>query len=333
MKKAFIVVSLLVSAVMLLTACGPAVTPTPVVTEPPVPTANPLGTAAMPIVLAFAPSVSAATIAAGGQPLIDKLTELTGYEFTISNPTSYAALIEAMGSHAAQIGLVPPAAYTVANALGYADVAMVSTRNGADHYAFQFFVNQARVADGTFTLYNDPATGANTADAATALAQFAGKKPCWTDPLSASGYLLPNGTLANLGITTKAGAWVQGHATVAMSVYLSPKGEICDFGATYVPVANISSTFPDYLDVLKTVWISDPIVPNDTISFGTDVPADMRANIVSAFMTLASNADGLALLKNAGYSWGGLKEVDDSFFDSFRVLLQSMNFDFNHING
>jgi len=76
---------------------------------------------------------------------------------------------------------------------GYADVGLVVLRSGADHYGFQYVANAARVdADGNpmFTSYYDPATGKSTADAATGLAQFNGKKPCWTDPLSASGYVL-----------------------------------------------------------------------------------------------------------------------------------------------
>ena len=139
MKKAFIVVSLLVSAVMLLTACGPAATPTAAPTEPPVPTptTNPLGTAAMPIVMAFAPSMNSQTLTTGGQALADKLKELTGFEFTVTVPTSYAALIEAMGSDQAQVGWLPPAAYVVAKSKGYVDLGVIALRKGADHYGFQ----------------------------------------------------------------------------------------------------------------------------------------------------------------------------------------------------
>jgi len=39
------------------------------------------------------------------------------------------------------------------------------------------------------------------------------------------------------------------------------------------------------------------------------------------------------LLKGAGYNWGGVETVDDSFFDNFRVYLQSIKFDFNNYNG
>jgi len=347
MKKTYLIVSLLMVAVLAFTGCAPKATPTqppvPTATQPPAPTAtqaptatpvpsptpNPLGSAADPIVLAFAPSTSTQQLTTGGDALATQLTQMTGLQFKVTVPTSYAALIEAMGSGNAQVGWLPPAAYIVAKSKGYADVAMVSLRNGADHYAFQYIANVGE----KFKVYYDPKTGKDTADAATALAQFAGKKPCYTDPLSASGYLVPSGFLAASKIKTLAGAWVQGHPTVVKSVYLSPHGEICDFGATYVPMADVSKTFPDVADKVKTIWVSDPIIPNDTVAFGKDLPADMAAKIKAALMQIAGTPDGLALLKGAGYSWGGMKDVDDSFFDDFRVYLQSINFDFNNYNG
>ncbi len=350
MKKTYLFLSILVAAVMLLTACGPAATtaaPTatmppatsaPLPTETPVPptattvpspTPIPLGSAGDPIVLAFAPSTSSQTLTTGGGALAAQLTTMTNLQFKVTVPTSYAALIEAMGSDNAQVGWLPPAAYIVAKSKGYANVAMVSLRNGADHYAFQYIANVGE----KFTVYYDPKTGKDTADVATALAQFAGKKPCYTDPLSASGYLVPSGFLAANKISTLAGAWVQGHPTVVKSVYLSPKGEICDFGATYVPMADVSKTFPDVANKVKTIWVSDPIIPNDTVAFGKDLPADMQTKISAALLQLASTPDGLKLLAGVGYSWGGAKAVDDSFFDDFRVYLQSINFDFNNYNG
>jgi len=348
MKKTTLFVSILVAAVMLLTACGPAATPVPTATKraatavaptatrsptpTTVPTATtiPLGSAGDPIVLAFAPSTSSQTLTSGGGALAAQLTTLTGYQFKVTAPTSYAALIDAMGSGDAQVGWLIPAAYMVAKSKGYANVAMVSLINGADHYAFQFIAN----VDEKFKVYYDPKTGKDSANAATALAQFAGKKPCYTDPFSASGYLVPSGFLASNKIKTLAGAWVQGHSTVVKAVYLSPNGEICDFGATYVPMADVSKTFPDVADKVKTIWVSDPIIPNDSVvAFGKDLPADMQTKISAALLQLAGSPDGLSLLAGVGYSWGGAKAVDDSFFDDFRASLKSINFDFNNYNG
>lgn len=342
MKKVFVFVSLLVAAVMLLTACGPTATPTPVVvvTEPPVvvtePPAPALGSPEMPIVLALAPSANTQELIAGGDAIAAKLTELTGYTIEVTVPTNYAALVEAMGSGNAHVGFLPTVPYIVAYYKGYATIGLVTLRNGADHYAYEIITNQAMIDNGIFTSYYDAATGANTADAATALAQFAGKRPCYADPLSSSGYLVPAGFFAANGISTLAGAWVQGHPTIVKSIYLSPgnnakfTGEICDFGTVYVDArTSITTDFPDVNDKVVVLFVSDPIIPNDTIAVASGVPADVKANIVAAFETIASTEDGLTLLKNGGYSIGGLKVVDDSFFDEYRIFLESIKFDIN----
>jgi len=338
MKKVFIYVSLLVAAVMLLTACGPAAAPTEVwpPTLPPVmPTVTPvpppaMGTADNPIILALAPSANTTELMAGGDAIAAKLTELTGYTFKVTVPTSYAALVEAMGSGNAQVGFLPTVPYIVAYYKKYATIGLITLRSGADHYAFEVLVNKARIDDGTFMSYYDTTAGKNTADAATALAQFAKKKPCYTDPLSSSGYLVPAGFFKANNIITAAGAWVQGHPVVVKSIYLSPKGEICDFGTVYVDARTaVTKDFPDVNDKVVVVWVSDAIIPNDTISIATSVPADVKTKIVNAFESIASTADGLTLLKNGGYSIGGLKVVDDSFFDEYRSYLESIGFDIN----
>ncbi len=330
MKKVFVFVSLLVAATMLLSACGPTATPTPVVvvTEPPVvvtePPAPTLGTADNPLIMALAPSATTQELQTGGQAIADRLSELTGYTIQISVPTNYAAMIEAMGAGNAHIGWLATVQYIVAHGKGYADVALVTVRNGSDHYGFQFVAN----VEGGFTSYYDPATASNTADAATALAQFDGKKPCWTDPLSTSGYVLPSGLLAANNVSVKAGAWVQGHPTVIKSVYLSPKGEICNFGATYIDARSVvAADFPDVNDKVVIIWVSEPFIPNDNVSFATNVPADVRENITQALLTIASTEDGIALLKAGGYSIQGLNVADDTFYDVFRVYLEASGID------
>ncbi len=349
-RSLFAVLSLLVLASMVLAACGPAETPAPLPTEAPAtavptevpptevpptpePTAVPLGSADMPIVMALAPSATSQELQAGGEAIAAKLSEMTGYTIKVTVPTNYAAIVEAMGSGNAHIGWLPPLAYMLAKSKGYADVGLVVLRSDSDHYGFQYVANVNRKnADGTpmFTSYFDPATGKNKdgVDAATALAQLAGKKPCYTDPLSASGYVLPAGVLAKAGVKTKAGAWVQGHGTVINSIYLSPNGEICDFGATFIDArTSVVKTFPDVNDKVEVLYVSDPIIPNDNVAFASSVPADVRQKIADALLQLAGTEEGRALLKNGGYDIGGLKAIDDTFYDEFRVYLEAAGYD------
>ena len=338
MKKSLhMLFAVMAIVVLAVSACAPATaapTEAPVVVEPTAvpptevpPTEVPapeLGTAENPLIMALAPSATTQELQTGGQAIADKLSELTGYTITVSVPTNYAAMIEAMGAGQAHIGWLAPFQYVVAHGKGYADVGLATIRNGSNHYGFQFVANAA----AGFTSYYDAATAADTADAATALAQFADKKPCWTDPLSTSGYVLPSGLLKQYEIKTKTGAFVQGHPTVIKSVYLSPKGEICDFGATFIDArTNVVADFPDVNDKVQIIWVSDPFIPNDNVSYAANIPAEMREKLNQALLDLASTEEGITLLKNGGYSIQGLEVVDDTFYDDFRVYLEASGID------
>ena len=151
-NRLFIVLSLMVLAAMVLGACGPAATPTeapaaptqaPAPTEAPTmapaPTEAPTyGTPDNPIIVAFEPSATSQEITAGGQELLDLLSQETGLTFKGVIPTSYAALTEAMGSGNAQIGWMATFAYILAHQKGFADVALITNRFGSDHYGAQF---------------------------------------------------------------------------------------------------------------------------------------------------------------------------------------------------
>jgi len=101
---------------------------------------------------------------------------------------------------------------------------------------------------------------------------------------------------------------------VITSVYLSPNGEICDFGATYVDARTaVTKNFPDVNDKVQIIYISEPIIPNDNVSFAANLPAEVREKLVAALLEISGTEEGRALLKNGGYDIGGLTVVDDTF--------------------
>src|SRR4030042_2047380 len=137
----------IVIASFILSACATATTVAPAATNPPVATTAPttaptpkadLGTADNPIIVAFEPSATSQEITAGGQELLDLLSQETGLTFKGEIPTSYAALTEAMGSGNAQIGWMATFAYIIAHSKGYADVALITNRFGSDPYGAPF---------------------------------------------------------------------------------------------------------------------------------------------------------------------------------------------------
>lgn len=323
-------IAMLVGACTSATALAPTV-PAPTVAAPtsaaaattaPATTAPvQLGTADHPLVMALAPSATTDTLIASGNKIADLLSQQTGLTIKAVVPTNYQAMIQAMCSGNGQIGYLPPFAYLVAHQqmtkdasgkdVPCADVAFVSLRAGQDHYATQFIGQTGVYTPGT------------TLDA---LKQFEGKKPCWTDPLSASGYVIPASLLAQNGVKTKAAAFVQGHPTVVRAVYA---GGICDFGATFVDArtdSGVQKDLPDVNTKVTVIYKTDNIIPNDTIGFAYDVPADLRAKLATGMDAVAKSTDGAAALKSL-YAIDGLKSVDDTFFDQFRVLLASSGID------
>jgi phosphonate transport system substrate-binding protein len=275
--------------------------------------------------MAMAPSATSDQLTTGGAAITAKLKELTGYEFSLVIPTNYTALIEAMASGNAQVGWMPPLAYLLAKQKGAADVALVVSRSGSEFYSTEFIADK----DSGFTAFFDPATGKSTDTAAVALKQFEGLKPCFTDPLSASGYVIPAGILKDAGVKTKAGAWVQGHPMVVTAVSYGSvaNGGICDFGTTYNDAWSGNKLPESVTSQIVVIWRSDNIIPNDNVSFSPSLPADMAAKIKAALIQMASTEDGIATLKSGGYSVQGLVEHDDTFYDQFRVYLQSSGID------
>lgn len=338
-KSLFVLFSVLVVSIMVLSACAkPTAAPTAAPTKAPTavpPTAapteapKPLGSAENPIVIALAPSATAEQLTTGGAAIAKKLNELTGLTYTVIVPNSYTALIEAMASGNAQVGFMPTFAYLLAKQKGAAEVQLVVVRNGSDFYGAQFVagtkdIKSDKNPDAPFTAYFDPATNTNTADAATALKQFDGKRPCFTDSLSVSGYIIPGGLLAQYGAKVKTPAQVMGHPAVISALYV---GGICDFGATYIDARTSDKTHADVMDKIQVIWRTDNIIPNDNISFSSAMPEEVGTKVFDGFVAMTADEAGLEILKSAGYEIQGLNPAEDSFYDAFRSALQASGVD------
>lgn len=301
------------------TAGSSFITSTPVFT--PAASGMPLGTKENPIVMALIPSRSQ-EISESAREMAAQLSDVTGLVIVSFTPVSYTELVEAMGAGSVHIAWLPPFPYLLAHEKGYADAALATTVFGRDLSAAQFLVNKKLVENRTFTTYFDPATGLNLADAASALKQFEGKKPCWTDAYSPSGYVVPLGYLSENGITVKTGAFLQGHSTVVKSLYLDPGGSICHFGATLVDMR--SSVVPEYKDVTEKVvviWVTEPIIPFDGVAYASNLPDEMRLSISSALLVMIQTEEGNAALRDT-YQIDGLKLIDDTFYDALRYVLE-----------
>jgi phosphonate transport system substrate-binding protein len=256
------------------------------------------------LVMSFVPSGDTEEILASGDDLAAMIAERTGYSVESNVATSYAAVIEAMGAGNADIGWLNTFGYILANEKYGVDVALATQRFGTTTYKGQI---NTRADSGIESL-----------------ADLTGTTFCRPDPLSTSGWIIPSITLAANGIDPETDIEVVdvgSHNNVIAAVY---NGE-CDAGASYVDArGTIEDDYADVKDVVVVITESADI-PNDTVSFAPDVPAEVRENVVNALLDIASSEEGQAALEQL-YEIEGLEPVEDSFYDAFRADLDASGF-------
>jgi phosphonate transport system substrate-binding protein len=269
-----------------------------------------LGSEENPIIWAFVPSGEMERVAGGAQTVADLLTEETGLYFDTSVATEYAGVIEAMCSDPpeAHMGSLATFAYVLAADRGCAEAELVSVRYGSPTYNGQIIVR--------------------TDSGINALTDLAGKTFCRPDPLSTSGWIIPNLTLRAAGINPESDLAeivdAGSHDAVVAAVY---NGD-CDAGATYVDArGTVEEDYADVMDVVTIIEVTEDI-PNDGVQFVPSVSAEMRAQIVDGLLAIAETEAGQEALDTA-YQWTALAKHDDTFYDPFRQVLQAagMNID------
>jgi len=262
---------------LIVAACSPAVeeaapttteAPAVVTTEAPEPTTTTepppaIGSEERPIKVLFVPSVSAEEIIAGGEILEATLEAATGLQFEVAVPTSYGAVLEEMcASPDDTVGFIPAQAYVLGNDLCGIEVALKSIRFGYDVYWTQFIVPR----DSDIQTIED----------------LAGKTWAYPDSTSTSGFLVPSGLFAQLGIEVGDSFEAGGHTATAQAIY----DGAADFGTTF---------FSPAIDGDRNVlWDGDPAnadVPDELVgTCGLDAdeqlvcgddyyPRDARRNI------------------------------------------------------
>jgi phosphonate transport system substrate-binding protein len=159
-----------------------------------------IGSEEHPIKVLFVPSVSAEEIIAGGELLAETLNAETGLFFEVSVPTSYAAVLEEMcASPADTIGFIPAQAYVLGSTECGIEVALKSLRFGYTEYWSEIIVPR----DSDIQSVED----------------LAGKTWAYPDTASTSGFLVPSGIFATLGIEPGEVLEAGGHTAVVQAVY------------------------------------------------------------------------------------------------------------------
>jgi phosphonate transport system substrate-binding protein len=263
-----------------------------------------LGTEQNPITWAVVPSGETERVVTGFTDVANLIKQETGLYINPLVATEYAGVIEAMCSDPpkAQMGSLATFAYILASQKGCAEAELVSVRFGSAFYNGQIFTR----AD----------SGINS------IADLKGKTFCRPDPLSTSGWIIPSITLKANGVdpdtdlaqVVDAGS----HDASVAGVY---NGD-CDAGSSFVDArTNIEADYPDVMDVIKVIEVSANI-PNDGVQYAPSMPRDLRDKINAALLKIAETDEGKAALDTA-YQWGGLQQVDDTFYDPFRQVLDA----------
>ena len=358
-NRLFFALSLLVAAAMVLGACAqaaptaaptsaPAPTQPPVPTEPPPPTDTPepaIGSPEHPIKVLFVPSVDAQTIVAGGEIMAQALNDATGLTFEVSVPTSYAATIEEMcASPADTIGFIPALGYALASNLCGVDVSFKAVRFGFDVYWAQILVQRdspyQTLADlaGKKWGYGDVASTSGYMVPLVML-QDAGVVPgegIQTGGHNQSAQAVYNGEVdfattffspATL-VDTGAVVWKEGDdpdipadAVSSCKLNADKSALVCGNYRVRDARANIREAAPDVVQKTRILVISPPI-PNDTLSFGPDFPADVRAQIEDALVAFAQTEEWAASIGSQDfYNWTGLNPATDAEYDFVRSMV------------
>ena len=255
---------------------------TETVTETVVEEMEMLGSAERPIKVLFVPSVDAEAIVTGGEVLANALEAATDLSFEVSVPTSYAATIEEMcASPDDTIGFIPAQGYVLANNRCGVTVGAAAVRFGLSWYAAQYVV----AFDSPFESVED----------------LAGASWCIPDFGSTSGYLYPSAEFAALGIEPGEIVEAGSHNNSMLGVY---NGD-CDFA---------------------TAFFSPPLLPNYARSwaYGVDDPEIWREAGVSPVRNEAGRtfvggdpADGGYRILDARSS---VSDTAPDIFDETRIL-------------
>jgi phosphonate transport system substrate-binding protein len=337
------------------TAVPPTAVP-PTATEEPEPA---IGSPEHPIKVLFVPSVDANIIVTGGEVMANALNQATGLTFEVVVPTSYAATIEEMcASPTDTMAFIPGLGYAIASQLCGVDVAFKAIRFGYPVYWAEYIVAR----DSEFQTLEDleGATWGYGDQGSTSgyMVPFV--------ELTEAG-ITPGEQVQTGGHNQTVTAVYNGEVdfgTVFYSVPLNPDGApiftydeylagnitnleqyeipaeaipncapnaegnrlLCDGYRVLDARANIRTEAPDVMQKVRILAVSDAI-PNDTLSFGPEFPADVRAQIEEALLAFAETDDWDASIGSADfYGWSGIAPATDAEYDVVRAMVEATGY-------
>lgn len=238
------------------------------------------------------------------QPLMDYIAQETGKKVEYHESTDYAALIEA-----AVAGKIDVASFS-----GFTYV--TATKNGAQISPVSSIITKKGQKPGYYSEAIVP-VGSSIAD----IAGFAGKKVCFVDPSSTSGYLFPSYNLLKAGIDPEKGVTPVFAGKHDVSVQKVGEGVECEAG--FAEDSEVAKS--DKVKVVdKTMVPGAPIVVSDTLP--ADVQQKLR-DILSEVTVDDIIASGVKSADSDGFRsvFYATSPVDDSYYDVIRDICTKVN--------
>lgn len=271
-----------------------------------------LGSKRNPIKMYFVPSLEAGKVVASGEAIARALEKETGYHFEVAVPTSYAAVIEALGNYQADIAWLATYAYVLAKDKYDAQVKFMTVRNGLKMYRGQFI---ARANSGI-----------------KGIEDMQGKVMAYTDAASTSGYIYPSAMLKEKGIEPSQVRFTGSHNAAILAVYSGTADVGCTYWSPPDSEGNpqdarekLLETHPDVLEKVVPVAFTDWI-PNDTVTFRKNLPKDLEAKVLDVLYNFSKSEHGKKILHEL-YQIDGLEPATDKDYDVVRKTIDLMDLD------
>jgi phosphonate transport system substrate-binding protein len=238
------------------------------------------------------------------QPLMDYIAQETGKTVEYHESTDYAALIEA--SIAGQIDVASFSGFTYVTA----------TNNGAELTP----ISSITTAEGQEPGYYSQAIVPKGSDI-TSIADMKGKKICFVDPSSTSGYLFPSYALLEAGIDPEKDITPVFAGKHDVSVQKTGEGVECDAG--FAEDSEVEKS--DAVEMIDEQMVPGaPIVESDTL------PDDVKAQLKDILSNVT--ADDMVEAGIEGADSEGFRSVffettpvDDAYYDEIRDICEKTN--------
>ncbi len=293
-----------------------------------------VGSKSRPFTMYFVPSVDAEALNTHGAKLATFVSQKVsqelygkdeGFFVKTAVPTSYVAVVEAIGTKKADFVIFTTYAYILAKDIkGYPIDAVYTVLRGEHH-------PKATTAGQIIT---------RAGSGIKKIEDLKGKKIAFVDPASLTGFVLPTKLLNDNKITVGETVFAQKHDNVVTMVY---QGQV-DAGATYYQEpemkneggkevrvlkdarARVLTQFPDVESKVSILAVT-PEVPGEPWAIRTNLFADQDMNekvrkaVLNAVFEFAKTADGKVLLDQVA-TGVGLQAITDKDYNLVREMVK-----------